>query len=373
MLNLFQHLLLRQLPTKKGAYPTVILEYDNGRRQKRSIHPSPTAFVKTGLMKKNYYEVLGARFGAQDREIKAAYRKLAFKYHPDRNYGDKAIEEKFKEINQAYEVLSDAVKKARYDADLIFAAAQASGGVQTAKNNNRASPRHYKKTGKRKFFRTIRLLFSFLFLGIGLMTAVNLCKTLSVDLGGIIKNYSKGAFKQKSNAKQNFWSELNNYLWAAPNKRAKQNAPDFYAIIENYNKGGNNQIFCGDLFTRLSNYLQVDPSILAKQNAADLIGIIENYNKDAYEQKSDNSQILTELNNYLQPSTSVSGKQKAEVKYYKKAAKFLKILRANAKLFVYLIKNYDIFTPLVYETATTKTVIEKLTQYSVAILKRYAQ
>ena len=65
--------------------------------------------------KRDYYEVLGVEKNASDAEIKKAYRKLAMKYHPDQNPGDKTAEEKFKEINEAYEVLSDADKKARYD------------------------------------------------------------------------------------------------------------------------------------------------------------------------------------------------------------------------------------------------------------------
>ncbi len=65
--------------------------------------------------KRDYYEVLGLEKGASDDEIKRAYRKLAKKYHPDMNPGDKDAEAKFKEVGEAYEVLSDADKKARYD------------------------------------------------------------------------------------------------------------------------------------------------------------------------------------------------------------------------------------------------------------------
>lgn len=64
---------------------------------------------------KNYYEILGISKSASADEIKKAYRNLAFKYHPDRNSGDKAAEEKFKEINEAYDVLSDEKKRADYD------------------------------------------------------------------------------------------------------------------------------------------------------------------------------------------------------------------------------------------------------------------
>jgi molecular chaperone DnaJ len=65
--------------------------------------------------KRDYYEVLGVSKTATDAEIKKAYRKLAMKYHPDYNPGDKDAEEKFKEINEANEVLSDAEKRQRYD------------------------------------------------------------------------------------------------------------------------------------------------------------------------------------------------------------------------------------------------------------------
>ena len=67
------------------------------------------------VSKRDYYEVLGVSKNASDDEIKKAYRKLAIKYHPDKNPGDKEAEAKFKEINEAHDVLSDKQKRARYD------------------------------------------------------------------------------------------------------------------------------------------------------------------------------------------------------------------------------------------------------------------
>jgi len=67
------------------------------------------------MEKRDYYEVLGVQKNAGDADIKKAYRQMALKYHPDKNPGDKAAEEKFKEAAEAYEVLSDATKRQRYD------------------------------------------------------------------------------------------------------------------------------------------------------------------------------------------------------------------------------------------------------------------
>ena len=79
--------------------------------------------------KRDYYEVLGVSKNASDDEIKKAYRKLAVKYHPDKNPGDKEAEAKFKEISEAHEVLSDKQKRARYDQFGHAGVGGASGGA----------------------------------------------------------------------------------------------------------------------------------------------------------------------------------------------------------------------------------------------------
>lgn len=80
-------------------------------------------------MAKDFYETLGVSKNATDQEIKKAYRKLALEYHPDKHKGNKEIEQKFKEINQAYEVLSDRQKRTQYD-QFGAAGAQGFGGGQ---------------------------------------------------------------------------------------------------------------------------------------------------------------------------------------------------------------------------------------------------
>jgi DnaJ-class molecular chaperone len=77
---------------------------------------------------KDYYQILGVPKSASEADIKKAYRKLALEHHPDRNKGDKASEEKFKEVTRAYEVLSDSSKKAQYDQFGHAAFEQAGGG-----------------------------------------------------------------------------------------------------------------------------------------------------------------------------------------------------------------------------------------------------
>ncbi|MFT5806120.1 MAG: molecular chaperone DnaJ [Moritella dasanensis] len=67
------------------------------------------------MSKRDYYEVLGVSRDASEKDVKKAYKRLAMKYHPDRTKGDKAMEEQFKEVKEAYEVLNDAQKKAAYD------------------------------------------------------------------------------------------------------------------------------------------------------------------------------------------------------------------------------------------------------------------
>src|SRR5258708_12846137 len=77
--------------------------------------------------KQDYYELLGVSRKAAQKEIRQAYRKLARKYHPDLNPGDKSSEEKFKQVQEAYDVLSDAKKRQMYD-QFGFETPGASGG-----------------------------------------------------------------------------------------------------------------------------------------------------------------------------------------------------------------------------------------------------
>ena len=79
----------------------------------------------------NYYEILGVTKNATADEIKKAYRTLAFKYHPDRNPGDTAAEEKFKQISAAYDVLGDEVKRRQYDMGGYSSDSYSSAGSQS--------------------------------------------------------------------------------------------------------------------------------------------------------------------------------------------------------------------------------------------------
>ena len=81
------------------------------------------------MAKKDYYEVLGLKKGASENDIKRAYKRLASKHHPDKNQGSKDAEEKFKEINEAYEVLGDDQKRAAYDQYGHAAFEQGGGGA----------------------------------------------------------------------------------------------------------------------------------------------------------------------------------------------------------------------------------------------------
>src|ERR1700683_4680121 len=67
------------------------------------------------VKKRDYYEVLAVERSAGEEDLKKAYRRLAVQYHPDRNPGDKQAEERFKELNEAYQMLSDPERRAQYD------------------------------------------------------------------------------------------------------------------------------------------------------------------------------------------------------------------------------------------------------------------
>ena len=99
------------------------------------------------MAKRDYYEVLGVSKNASDDEIKKAYRKLAVKYHPDKNPGDKEAEAKFKEINEAHDVLADKQKRARYD-QFGHAGVGGAGGNPFAGGNSFGSGGSYNFNGQ---------------------------------------------------------------------------------------------------------------------------------------------------------------------------------------------------------------------------------
>ncbi|MEO0926092.1 MAG: J domain-containing protein [Cyanobacteria bacterium J06643_13] len=114
---------------------------------------------------RNYYEMLGVNKNASSSEIKRAYRTLAIKYHPDRNLGNKAAEEKFKDINEAYEVLSDQTRRVQYDQSLnskpfdngFFGrnkAAGTKGATVTQRSPRNRDPRDF-RPGRRKVEREV--------------------------------------------------------------------------------------------------------------------------------------------------------------------------------------------------------------------------
>ncbi len=100
-------------------------------------------------MAENYYQILGVRVSATDAEIKAAYKKLAIEFHPDKNGGSKYHEEKFKEISAAYQTLSDKRKRSAYDFRLIYGAV--GNYAQTARASAGSTVRPHFRNYRRKF------------------------------------------------------------------------------------------------------------------------------------------------------------------------------------------------------------------------------
>lgn len=141
-------------------------------------------------MSKNYYESLGVDKNATAEEIKKAYKKQAMKYHPDRNKGDKAAEEKFKEINEAYQVLGDAEKKKNYDQ---FGSADFSGFGGGAGGN----PFSGGFSGSSAGFD-----FSDLFSQFGGMGGKNSSQNFNFDFGDIFGGKQSGGYSQPKAKKE---------------------------------------------------------------------------------------------------------------------------------------------------------------------------
>jgi len=158
-------------------------------------------------MKKNYYKTLGLRNSASGEEIKRTYRKLAFKYHPDKNPGNKESEEKFKEINEAYETLSDVEKKQQYDASLksnVFASETYYGEQNAGSGQNRYygswSARYDEETEPYKYEISRTQIF---FLAAGLVSFLIL-------FGGLMSQCHKLNVKFKKNIE---YAIQNNYTY----------------------------------------------------------------------------------------------------------------------------------------------------------------
>ena len=95
------------------------------------------------MAKRDYYQILDVAKGASEADIKKAYRRLAMKYHPDRNPDDKEAEERFKEAKEAYEILTDAQKRAAYDQFGHAGVDPSAGGAAGAGATARRGPRPY--------------------------------------------------------------------------------------------------------------------------------------------------------------------------------------------------------------------------------------